>query len=128
MSTGTIRALEEELNPRTSLSIYMRLAEALTVTVDELIDDYDPSLLQDGDRHAYAAKQKSIRNPIAVYRHEENLSLQQLAGRMGVTSREWARRICNEETASPKLLRRLAEFENISEEEFAGRYAVEACA
>ena len=59
----------------------------------------------------------------------ENLSLQQLAGRMGVTSREWARRVCAEETASPKLLRRLAAFESISEAEFLRRYAVEeACA
>ena len=128
VSGATIHTLEEELNPRTSLSIYMRLAEALNVTIDEMLEDYDPALLKDGDRHSYAGKAKVPRNPIAVYRHEENLSLQQLAGRMGVTSREWARRICAEEIASPKLLRRLAAFENITEAEFSRRYAVEGCA
>lgn len=125
----TVHRLEVKINPTTSLSIYLRLADALGVTLDELLEDHDPVLLRDGDRHAYAGGPKILRNPIAVYRHDENLSLQQLAGRMGVTSREWARRVCAEETASPKLLRRLAAFESISEAEFLRRYAVEeACA
>ena len=93
--------------------------------MDELLDDYDPALLKDGDRHAYGRKPKPANNVIAVYRWEENLSLQQLADRMGVTSREWARRICDRSDASPKLLKRLIRFEDISEEEFMRRYAVE---
>ena len=121
----TIHSLEEAINPTTALTIYLRLADALGVTLDELLDDYDPALLKDGDRHAYCGSAKHPRNPIAVYRREENLSFQQLATRMGVTSREWARRVCEEDTASPKLLRRLAAFENLTEAEFLRRYAVE---
>ena len=125
VSAPTIHSLEQAIQPTTALSIYLRLAEALGVTLDELLDDYDPALLKDGDRHAYNGRQKPARNPIAVYRMVENLSLQQLAKRMGVTSREWARRICDEDRASTKLLRRLAAFENLTEAEFLRRYAVE---
>lgn len=121
---GTIHRLEEELNPKTTLSIYLRLADALGVTLDELLKDYDPSLLRAGDRHAYAGGPKPPHNPIAVYRSDENLSLQQLAWRLGVTSREWARRVCNEDTVSPLHLGRLAAYEGISEAEFRQRYAV----
>lgn len=121
---GTIHRLEEELNPKTALSIYLRLAEALGVTLDELLKEYDPSLLQAGDRHAYAGGPRTLRNPIAVYRSVENLSLQQLARRLGVTSREWARQVCNEDSVSPLHLGRLAAFEGISEAEFRVRYAV----
>lgn len=125
VSKATIHSLEETINPATSLSIYLRLSGALNVTLDELLDDYDPAQLGDGDRHAYGGRQKPARNPIAVYRQDENLSLQQLAGRMGVGSREWARRVCDEKIASSKLLRRLAEYEGVSEDEFLRRYPVE---
>ena len=125
VSKPTIHNLEESINPATTLSIYLRLAEALGVTLDELLDDYDPALLKDGDRYPYPAKQKPARNSIAVYRRTENLSLQQLADRMGVSSREWARRVCDEEIASSKLLRRLAAFEGVTEDEFVRIYAVE---
>lgn len=125
VSAATIHTLETKINPQSPLSIYFRLAEALNVTLDELLDDYDPALLKDGDRHAYGRKPKPAGNVIAVYRWEENLSLQQLADRMGVTSREWARRICGRSDASPKMLKRLIGFEGISEEEFMRRYAVD---
>ena len=121
----TIHSLEKAIQPTTTLSTYLRLADALGVTLDELLDDYDPALLKDGDRHAYIGRQKPPRNPIAVYRREENLSLQQMADRMGVGSREWARRICDKTIASPKLLRRLAAYENVTEAEFLRRYTVE---
>ena len=121
----TIHSLEKAIQPTTTLSTYLRLADALGVTLDELLDDYDPALLKDGDRHTDRRSTRSPRNPIAVYRMTENLTLQQLAKRMGVTSREWARRICDGELASPKLLRRLAAYENVTETEFLRRYAVE---
>lgn len=125
VSAPTIHSLEQAIQPTTALSIYLRLADALGVTLDELLADYDPALLKDGDRHAYIGRQKPPRNPIAVYRREENLSLQQLADHMGVGSREWARRICDKTIASPKLLRRLAAYENVTEAEFLRRYTVE---
>lgn len=121
----TIHSLEEAIQPTTALNIYLRLADALGVTLDELLDDYEPSLLKDGDRHTDRRNSKLPRNPIASYRMAENLTLQQLANRMGVTSREWARRICDEDFASRKLLSRLASFENMTESEFLRRYAVE---
>ena len=128
ITAPTIRCLEKTIRPNTSLRTYLRLADSLGVTIDELVDDYNPSLLADGDRHAYPAKNKPVHNHIDVYRREENLSLQQLATRMGVTSREWARRVCNNKVDSPKMLSRLAAYEQISVEEFVRRYAVEVCA
>lgn len=125
VSVATIHSLERGIQPTTALTIYLRLADALGVTLDELLDDYDPALLKDSDRHAYNGRPKPLRNPIAVYRRDENLSLQQLAKRMGVGTREWARRICGSTEAPPKLLGRLAAFENVTEEEFLHRYAVE---
>ena len=64
-------------------------------------------------------------NVITVLRMRNGMTQQQLADRMGVTSREWARRICDRSDASPKMLKRLIGFEGISEEEFMRRYAVE---
>lgn len=125
VSAPTIHSLESTIQPTTALSIYLRLADTLGVTLDELLDDYDPTLLKDGDRHTYCGNTKPPRNPIAVYRMAENLTLQQLADRMGVTSREWARRICDGDCVSGKLLRRLAAYENMTETEFLHCYAVE---
>ena len=126
VSAPTIRALEKKIQPNTSLTVYLRLSDALAITIDELLDDYDPSLLKAGDRHAYApAKAKPARNPIAVYRRDENLSLQQLADRLGVTSREWARRVCDNKIARPQHLHLLADFEGVTEDEFLRRYAVQ---
>ncbi len=125
VSAPVIRSLEKKIQPNTALSIYLRLTDALGITLDELLDDYDPALLKDGDRHAHArTKSKPARNPIAVYRRDENLSLQQLADRLGVTSREWARRVCDSKSVRPQHLQLLAAYEGVTEDEFLLRYAV----
>lgn len=125
VSAPVIRALEKKIQPNTALSIYLRLSDALGVTIDELLDDCDPALLKDGDRHAYAtSKAKPACNAIAVYRRDENLSLQQLADRLGVTSREWARRVCDSKSIRPQHLQLLAKYEGVTEDEFLLRYAV----
>ena len=119
----TIRSLEKHIQDTTSLNIYRRLAEALSVTVDELILEYSCDDLAVGDRPT-SRRGDSRCNCIDKYRWEENIPLDELARRMGIGSKERARQVCNMPLPSRKNLLKLAEYENISVDEFETLYAV----
>ena len=124
VSVRTITKLEKKLEPTTSLDIYVRIASALSVTLDDLLIDYDDETLQDCDHPTVKRKSSKISNCIEVYRQEENLTFQQLAARMGGFSRQWAKEVCTAEKPSRKTIVLLAAQEGISLEEFERRYAV----
>ena len=119
-----VRELSKEIRYTTSSDVYRRLARALNVTVDDLLLEYSYDDLAVGDRSA-SRRGDSRCNCIDNYRWAENLPLEELARRMGVTSRERARQICNMPVPSRKHLLMLAEYENTSLEEFKVRYGVE---
>ena len=121
----TVRYLEKKVRDTTTVDIYVRISDALGVTVDDLLIEYSDDALQDGDRPVSKHGGTKLINCIAMYRKTENLTLQQLAARMGVSSRERARQICNTPMPSRKNLLKLAEYENLSLQEFEVRYAVE---
>lgn len=118
-----VMKLTKEILYTTSLDIYDRISKALGVTVDDLLIEYSSDDLAAGDRPVSRRKDSRC-NCIDIYRWAENLPLEELARRMGVSSRERARQVCNMPIPSRKNLLRLAEYEDISPEEFERRYAV----
>ncbi len=124
LSTGLITQMEKRLSPYTVLSIYIKLAEALGVTVDQLLEEYDDAELGVGDHGSYRTG-KGIRfapNCIAEYRIIKNFTFQELGGILGLTSRQGAKRICDLPDAPEKYVKTLAAREKISAEEFRLRY------
>ncbi len=124
VNISTISKLEKKIEPTTSLDIYVRIASALSVTLDDLLIDYDDETLQDCDHPTAKRKSKNINNCLEAYRRYENLTFQQLGVRMGGLSRQRAQMICAADLPNRKALELLAQYEGISLEEFEQRYAV----
>ena len=106
----------------TSVSPLLNLADALGVTLDELLTDYDGSELTTADRIRRGSKIDSPRNAVSNYRIAHNLRYQELADRLGVSGREAARVICKRETARRKHILTLSRYEKLSPETFLERY------
>ena len=124
VSTNTLRLMEDGVCPTTKLSIYMDVARALDVPIDELARIYAEEDLEIGDRPVSWQKTQRDVNCIAVYRRVRNLTHQQLAERLGAHSREWSRQVCSKPRPNQKSLLILAKYEGITVEEFERRYAV----
>ena len=107
------------------VSALLPVAEALGVTLDELLEDYDGRSLSTRDRSARASYIRSPRNVVDNYRIRNNLRFQELAERIGLADRESARTACKRETARGVHVERLANYERISREEFLRRYLPE---
>ena len=120
----TIHHLEKGIDLGTSMVIYIRLAEVLGCTVDDLLADYDPSLLSDGDRHTYNGMHSPAKNIVDMYRITKNLTFELLAVRLGIGSREGARKACNRQNPSQRHLQVLADYEGISRSDFEQIYAL----
>ena len=106
----------------TALSTYMRVAEALGVSVHQLLRDRDESELEDGDHAAYPSRTGSPNNCLAMYRQEHGLSLEQLGQRLGGKTRECVRQACASEHPPKKHIRTLAAYEGVTPEEFCREY------
>lgn len=123
LSKQTLANYEQKGIPdRTSVPPLLNLADALGVTLDELLTDYDGSELTTADRIRRGSKIDSPRNAVSNYRIAHNLRYQELADRLGVSGRETARVICKRETARRKHILALCEYENLSPEEFLECY------
>ncbi len=122
-----ISKLEKRYSPDTAFVLYIRLADALTVTVDQLLKEYNEAELSLGDHGTYrkAEGKHKAANCIAEYRKEENLTYQELSMILGISSREGARQICNSPCPSRKHLKTLANRESLSVAEFMFRYEPE---
>ena len=103
--------------------IAIQLADALGVTIDELVREYD------GDEANHLSKRTGRKsrtanpeNCLEHYRQEKNLSVESLAKRLGNSTREAGRKACIRKTPIRKHVVLLANYEGISESVFRDRY------
>lgn len=119
----TIQNYEHKGVPgRTSVTMLLNLSDALGVTLDELLAEYDERELTTRDRSKRKSYIDSPRNAVSNYRVAHNLRFQELADRLGVGSREAARVICKRETARQKHILALCRYEGMDMEEFLDKY------
>lgn len=118
----TVKRLEEEIDLQTPCSYYMKLADALGVTVEELIAEYPESLLLPGDHFVRESASCHPENALANYKLEHNLNFDQLAKLLGLAARECARVACRPAAAKPEYMATLAALHGISSKEFHRRY------
>ena len=102
---------------------YMRVAEALDVTIDQLLQRYDESELGDGDRASFPSRTEDLRNCVAVYRRKKGLTYAQLGERLGGKTRACGHEACIGEHPRKKHVKVLAAYEGITPEEFCKLYA-----
>jgi len=123
LSEMTIQNYEHGGIPgHTSVTPLLNLADALGVTLDELLTEHDGSELTTKDRSKRKSCIDSPCNAVSNYRIAHNLRFQELADRLGVGSRESARVICKRDTARRKHILTLSGYEKISPEEFLELY------
>mgnify|MGYP000886519004 CR=1 FL=1 len=127
LSIGTIKNMEKTNIPnRISASNYCKVADVLQATIDDLIKDGYPNSGGSVPKRApYPSRTADERNHIFIYRKEKNMSCQQLADILGLSSRERARQLCSMEMPLEKHLEKLANLENLSIEEFKRKYSQE---
>ena len=123
ISVMTIQNYEHGGIPgHTSVTPLLNLADALGVTLDELLLEHDGAELTSKDRTRHRSYIDSPCNAVSNYRIAHNLRFQELADRLGVGSRESARVICKRKTARWKHILTLSGYEKISPEEFLELY------
>ena len=123
LSVATLMNYEQKGIPgHTAVTPLLNLADALGVTLDELLCEHDKSELTTKDRIKRKSRIDSPRNAVSNYRIAHNLRFQELADRLGVGSRESARVICRRPTARRKHILTLSGYEKISPEEFLELY------
>ena len=119
----TVGQLERRgCSAETHTRILLALAEALGVTMDELIRQHEASEMEEGDRYPTRMAALNANNPIDRYRMEKNLSTRKLAGRIGLRSGQGAWNACARPVALKKHIQYLSEYEGISTTEFMIRY------
>ena len=106
----------------TPVSPLLNLADALGITLDALLANYEGGDLTTQDRAKRSSSIRSPRNAVSNYRIAHNLRYQELADRLGVGSREAARVICKRETARKKHILALCCYEQVTPEIFLARY------
>lgn len=118
----TIKSMEAESSPDRPCSYYMKLSQALGVTVEELIADYPESMLDAGDHYVRASCSSHPDNCLARFREEHNLNFEQLSVLLGLKGRESARVACKSAVPKPEHVVKLAKLKGIGEKEFRRRY------
>ena len=111
----------------TPVSPLLNLADALGITLDALLASYEGSDLTTQDRAKRSSSIRSPRNAVSNYRIVHNLRYQELADRLGGSSREAARVICKRETAGKKHILALCWYEQVSPEDFLAHYLPSGC-
>ena len=99
----------------------LSLSTALGVSIDQLLEIHSEEELTRADKNFRPIKEHILTNPVAVYRLKENLTIDELAQRLG-TSPWGANLICRRPTPNDKYIRRLAEAEGLSAERFLALY------
>ena len=106
----------------TPLSMYMRVSEALNVSIQDLLKMHDQKELDVGDHTAYPSRTDCMTNCVAVYRRAKGLTYAQLALRLDSPNRQCAQLACAGEKAGRKHVRLLAAHEGITPEQFRQMY------
>lgn len=97
------------------------IAEALGVTVDDLLIMHRKEELEAGDRGAYVAQNKNLENPVDNYRVVHNLTFRELGKRMSFSC-QGAINACERKTALKRHIELLSTYEGISTVAFMDRY------
>lgn len=107
----------------TPLEKYMRVAEALGVSIAEFLQMHDGRELDVGDQTAYPSRTERMTNCVAVYRRVKGLTYEMLAERLGSPNRGCGHRAYMTAQAGKKHMRVLAAYEGITPEQFRKMYA-----
>lgn len=110
---------------RCGMEKILRLADALDVTVDQLLEDHDRKELTLLDRSFRDSGMHNPKNPLAIYRKVHNLTLDELSERLGGLTRWGTSKICRVENPPVWHIRALAQWEDMSVEEFLDTYCYE---
>lgn len=121
-SYGTIRRLEEEIADSTSSALLLRLADALGVTLDQLVMDYPADAVSWGDHPVPKRTSDKPLNTVGRYCRHHNLTLTELARLLGKRSKQAAQHTCIKPTLKPEDILPLARREGVSVEDFISRY------
>lgn len=97
------------------------IAEALEVTVDDLLIMHRKEELEAGDRGAYVARIKNPENPVDNYRVVHNLTFRELGKRMSFSC-QGAINACERKIALKRHIELLSAYEGISTVAFMDRY------
>lgn len=105
-----------------SVSRMLTLADALGVTIDQLLEIHDDAEL--GDKHypIRNANDAPESNCIGNYRALYGVKYEELARRMNMKSREHARQACKREVAIDKHVKAIADYEKMTAEQFREIY------
>ena len=103
--------------------IAIKLADALGVSIDELVRVYEGEEV-DNFSHRAAVRSRTANpgNCLERYRIANRLTFAELARRLGNTSREAGRKACLQEKPLRKHIHAIAKYEGISEEAFREKY------
>lgn len=124
---SNVRAYEEQFAPqgRGRSSLWLAFSDYLGVSVEELLKSDFPDIPDRNNQMFYRpSKTANPHNPVTVYYRTHRLSYQELAERLGRTSRECARKACAAQKASRKHIRALAKHEGITEKAFLSKYSL----
>ncbi len=116
---NTIRQLEERIKDITSYALLLRLAEALDVTVAQLMMEYRSDAITLGDHPARKYTMDPSRlNPVGHYCRTNNISLPEYAALTGKKSKQAAQRTWTKQKLKYEEILPLAEREGLTVEEF----------
>ncbi len=103
---------------------YLKVQEVLNVSMDDLIrDDFPDNESGEPLSVPYPSRTENPDNCITKYRRDNSLTFQALAHRMGVTSKECARKACSATLPLQKHLKALAAYEGISVGTFIDKHS-----
>lgn len=122
-SPGTIHRLEKHIGSNTSAALLLHIANALGVTVDELLMEYPEDAITLGDhpvrKHTVAP---SRLNPVGRYCRANNISLTEYTALTDKHSRQAAQRAWTKQKLKPEEILPLAEREGLTVEDFLTHY------
>ena len=119
---ATLHRILHSDNPNTMyLHNYVRLADALGVTIDDLLTPHDERELG-GTGYIPLSNSENPCNPIATYRRQKSLTLKILGERLGGITKERVRKLCASDHPSQKHIHTLALYEGLSDVEFCIKY------
>lgn len=103
----------------------LRLADALDVTVDQLLEIHNRNELTPLDRSFRVSNEHSPRNPVAIYRKRKNLTLLELGKLLGGLTKWGTSKVCRMDNPPIRHIRALSILEDMSVEEFLDTYCYE---
>lgn len=113
----------EHLRPeQMQIPVLLKISRALDVPIDDLIKEYDESLLEPGDHHTHTRNISLTKTtPIANYRRAKNLTVAQLAEIAGCTKQNISR-ACIEGGRRDKIIAKICKHDGIDRETFDRLY------